>query len=386
MTKFNVNYVEDKNLINKAFEYNTKLLFGNDTTIYNNMGNLFHSRVSKITVSPYGTITNELNGTNTGLCTYNTDNTCSIDSYGIVNAPESEHKGMLHSMIHEQNHALTSYIPEIYSKYTNGLQTNSTYKANLYGIIASIDLIDYNSNYEFYGYMFNETMMDIYSSMAIIGFDGGHGTDTVDDVLTTNYRMWKEFESGYSIFSSITRLFIAAFSNNPYIKYQELIDNGIGILNIKTENKNNEKVFANDFIYGIICDPMHIEREYDKYVGAGEYKKLATSIDLMFNKYLKGDQNHMMPETVKLTMKEIANFINKKNAAQFNAGNYDVVTINLITSNFNAIWNSLQREYRAFYTKAEIDDILDNADEDYRSAATIENNGRQLVKTRNNKF
>ena len=55
-------------------------------------------------------------------------------------------------------------------------------------------------------------------------------------ILKTNYNDWENETTGYSIFTSITRLTIAAFSNNGFINYQNTVDNGMSIFNGTTKS------------------------------------------------------------------------------------------------------------------------------------------------------
>ena len=56
------------------------------------------------------------------------------------------------------------------------------------------------------------------------------------DILNNNYNDWGNETAGYSIFTSITRLTIAAFSNNGFINYQNAVDNGMSIFNGTTKS------------------------------------------------------------------------------------------------------------------------------------------------------
>ena len=129
-------------------------------------------------------------------------------------------------------------------------------------------------------------------------------------ILKTNYNDWGNETTGYSIFTSITRLTIAAFSNNGFINYQNAVDNGMSIFNGTTKMKNGETYKINDFLYGIVFDPLHIEAEFDKFMGEGYYRTFCEYLDRLF--YLSLTKQKLPSAEVKRVMNILPDFINKK--------------------------------------------------------------------------
>lgn len=178
-------------------------------------------------------------------------------------------------------------------------------------------------------------------------------------ILKTNYNDWGNETTGYSIFTSITRLTIAAFSNNGFINYQNAVDNGMSIFNGTTKMKNGETYKINDFLYGIVFDPLHIEAEFDKFMGEGYYRTFCEYLDRLF--YLSLTKQKLPSDEVKRVMNILPDFINKKINYYRQKGIISLENANMIVGNFNQIWNSMQQEYSSFFTKQDIEDIARRA-------------------------
>lgn len=213
----------------------------------------------------------------------------------------------------------------------------------------------------YYGKMFNETWMDIYTTIGLVSFDSQFKDSgvTADTVLKTNYKNWGDASTGYSVLTSITRLAIAAFSNNGSINYQNLIGQGYGIVDINTKTRSQRILKANDFIYGIMCDPMHIEQEFDKIMGEGSYRIFAEYLDRLFLNYQK--TKSLSPIEVKRVMNILPDYLNRKCNLYLTNGTFSQEEINRIIGNFNVIWNSLQQEYGAYFSQEEINNIARRA-------------------------
>lgn len=202
-------------------------------------------------------------------------------------------------------------------------------------------------------------MMDIISSIAINYFDSNGNSKTVNDILNNNYNDWGNEKTGYSIFTSLTRLAIAAFSNVANPNYDSVVKSGYGIFDVKTKLKNGETHRANDFLYGIVYDPLHIEEEFDKFMGNGYYRTFCEYLDRLFRLSLS---NQKLPsDEVKRVMNILPNFLNKKINYYRKNNLMNLETANQIVGNFNRTWNSMQREYGAYFSQEDIDDIARRA-------------------------
>lgn len=363
MTQFSYSHVKDKELIEKSINYNAWLLFGkNNKNQINNFFKLFQQKVSTISVLPHGSRTQHINPRVPGICRRIDENTgaLAIEMLGYKNAPASQQDFLLHEGPHEFCHAFADLAPLIYSKYTNGRTKDGVKYFNEMGMISEKDAkTGQPVGQHFYGKMFNETMMDIFTTMGLAAFDSdfqnkNRGT-TVDSVMKTNYKSWGDATTGYSIFTSITRLAIAAFSNNGDINYQDLSNKGYGIININTEGANHQKLKANDFIYGIMCDPQHIEDEFDKVMGDGYYRVFTEYLDRLFISFQRTGQ--VPPQEVKRIMNILPDFLNKKCAYNLRNGIFTQNTSQKIIGDFNRIWNSMQKEYGAYFSQSDINEI-----------------------------
>lgn len=367
MTKFNYSSYIDKNFCDKAFYYNAWLLFGKDNFKIDKFKQYFLDSVKQVNILPYGSTGKYITPKKPGICcTINDGIEIEIEAAGVKNAPLSKHQWILHEIVHEFCHAFSHLAPQIYSKYPQGKLINDdearTIKCeNTMGIISeknphTKELI----GFRFYGDMFRETMMDMITSIGLVSFEPQYTNKNVnaDTILRKHYNDWHASETGYTIFTSITRLLIAAFSNNGNINFQQLIKEGKGIFNVDVVMKNGTNLKANDFIYGIMCDPLHIQDTFDKYMGEGVYRLFSRLLDKSFILYKRtGELPEDFTTDLKVIMKYIANFLNVKLSDYVDNKLLDINGKNKIIDNFNIIWNSMLTEYRTYFDQDEYDEI-----------------------------
>lgn len=137
--------------------------------------------------------------------------------------------------------------------------------------------------------------------------------------------------------------------------YDAVIRSGYGIFDVKKKLKNGEMQYANDFLYGIIYDPLHIEEEFDKFMGNGYYRTFCEYLDKLFLTAL--DNQKLPSDDVKRVMNILPDFLNKKMNFYLKNNLMDLDVANQIVSTFNRIWNSMQKEYGAYFSQKDIDDI-----------------------------
>ena len=279
---------------------------------------------------------------------------------GYNGAKSSKYSWIKHEGTHEFCHSFVNLLPQIMSKNPDGIIRNGILYKNHMGMIRESnaktgELVGQH----YYGKMYNETMMDIITSMAINCFDSNSRGASINKILKTNYDDWKNETTGYSIFTSITRLTIAVFSNNGFINYQNAVDNGMSILDGTTKMKNGETYKINNFLYGIVFDPLHIEAEFDKFMGEGYYRTFCEYLDRLF--YISLTKRKLPSDKVKRIMNILPDFINKKINYHRQKGIISLENANMIVGNFNQIWNSMQQEYSSFFTKQDIEDIARRA-------------------------
>ena len=134
---------------------------------------------------------------------------------------------------------------------------------------------------------------------------------------------------------------------------------GYGIFDAKTKLKNGDQHRVNDFLYGIVYDPLHIEEEFDKYMGNGYYRTFCEYLDRLFT--LSLSKQKLPSDEVKRVMNILPDFLNKKINYYLKNNFIDSNTANQIASNFNRIWNSMRKEYGAYFSQEEIDNIARRA-------------------------
>ena len=106
-------------------------------------------------------------------------------------------------------------------------------------------------------------------------------------------------------------------------------------------------------------DPLHIEQEFDKYMGDDAYRTVCQFLDGMFLEYQRTKK--ISPDSVKLIMNLLPDFCNKKMSDYEKRGAISEEERIAMVGNFNKIWNSMQSEYGSYFSKKDIDDIYDRA-------------------------
>lgn len=367
MTVFNYSNNIDKNICDKAFYYNAWLLFGKDNLKIDTFKKIFVDIVKKVNILPYGSTGKYITPMKPGTCsTIDNDNELEIEAAGTKNAPLNRYPWILHEIIHEYCHAFSHLAPLIFSKYPKGKIINDVELGeiqcdNTMGLISEKDPTTRELvGSRYYGDMFRETMMDMITSIGLVTYDPqlSKGKANADTILKSHHIEWHSTETRYTIFTSITRLMIASFSNNGYTNYQEIINNGNGIFDSNVEMKNGENLKANDFVYGIMCDPLHVQDCFDKYEGEGAYILFAKILDRNFKQYkLTGVLPQGFTSDLKVIMKYIANFLNVKLSDYIGRNLITVEGKNKIIDNFNIIWNTMLNEYNTYFDQEEYDEM-----------------------------
>jgi len=113
------------------------------------------------------------------------------------------------------------------------------------------------------------------------------------------------------------------------------------------------------FLYGIVFDPLHTDQEYDRFMGPGSYRVFCEYLDRLFLAFVKSQQ--IPPEEVKSIMNILPDFLNRKISYYLQHGIIERDGADQIVGNFNRIWNSMQIEYRSFFSQNDIDGIAKRA-------------------------
>lgn len=304
----------DKILIDKAYRYLSNIIIGSkNTELQKLFDNLFNQEVDKIVIHPFNHDIFIDNGKALGFCRMNDNGKLDIEICGSENIPNNEQDNLTHRFVHEFCHAFV----DVFQKATaqKNIQDGIVYKNSL-GLIKMTDAKTGKLVGKHYiGKMLNETMMDIISAMAINIQTGGKNKITINDMLENNYKINGNSATGYTIFTSITRLVIMAFANAPLsdINYQKIAENNESIFMAKITANNGQQMFANDFLYGIVFDHSHIQREFNKVMGTYEncisYELFAQLLDVMFIDYF--NKKTINKDHIKLVMEILPDFCNK---------------------------------------------------------------------------
>ncbi len=261
------------------------------------------------------------------------------------------------TVLHELCHAFCDVfcLRNSYSVVKNGIE----FKNNL-GMVKQ-DYVETKKpvGYSMYGKFYNETMMDIITAIATkTKIEGGNLT--VDDILSLNYRDWGCELDVYSPITSITRLTVAAFSNVASYKYQDIVNLGGSIFRGRVKKEGQKKAYLfNDFLYGIMCDPLHIDMVYDTYMGDGAFRDLSSFLDNIFKYQVSGISPRK--EEIKLVMDKLQTFANLRVRDYYRKGIFTYEEFAELASKFNHIFRQMQTEYDAHFSKEEIDDITERA-------------------------
>lgn len=363
---------KEKEIINILSDNIIKTFIGTDEKTIDRLKRLTDKYIKSIEIIPYGVYNEYISSYMPGICLNNADHTSKIVVYGFKNRGREYDKKIVHEFTHELIHAYNNFFPALLSENPNGKDVISSdgeifEEYSFTGELAFFNKNNYNESY-FYGKMFTETLTDLLTTISIKAYSKGFlpGDDNVDKVLKNHINTSGDYISAYGIFTSLTRLMIAAFSNNGNVSYQNLVDNGIGIITAETTTSLNKKLNLNDFIFGMTCDPMYLEKQYDLIMGPGKFIELSAKLDQIFDEYLNTSViNNKMISVIKDFMFELSHFLNKRKDYYINNGIMTYTEFNRIISNYNSIWNDLQIEYKSYFTNEDINYIYQKASEPF---------------------
>lgn len=361
----------DALLASSTFSRVANLLFGKrNVGLINQFKNIFNAYVTHLEILPQGEESDILTGDIAGACYLFKreahpeleDQAIGITIRGLEGATDDRADVIVHECTHEFVHACTELATRIRAKYRNGVDRNNTHVCNSFGTIEETRVVDGETVKEEYGIMFQETMTDMIASMALVTFPPKDDVN-IDDILTDSHIDIGNSTSAYDFFTSISRLMIAAFSLDATISYDELAKSGTGIFDTRTVLADGSSVFTNDFLYGIVFDPMHIEQVYDEVMGAGQYKKLCKSFDALFDHYKSTPYSNreqilrdIGPQVKQSIMEVLPQFVNRR--LYMLRDKTTQSQRDQIASNFNRIWNEMQRQYGAYFSQSEINQMI----------------------------
>lgn len=350
MEKFkNIKYLDSRDieLVEKGINYNTWLMCGSNTDNQNLLKTILIDKCANLNIIGKRDKHPILSTRTLGYCCADENQNYTIEMYGYKDSTAEEQKKLTHESVHEFCHA-TQYVMCDSSKYYH-------YNGCKYYVHGGTIVEEKVAEKKFsnYGVMFCETITDLLTSIAIVYNESNHRLNA-DQILTHNYRnMAKDglILDGYSIYTSIARLAIAAFNNGINFSYDNILRSGRSIITAKVTDRLGNTKPLNDMLYGIMFNSRHIEDCYDKYMGNNSYYELCSKLDTM----LKREQTN--PFTIKEVMQSLAVFHNKKNQDLFTSGAITQDELIQSTSFFNTIFNEMQNEFNAYFFQTDITTI-----------------------------
>lgn len=345
----NVTYEDPKDieLIEKGINYNAWLMCGNDTTQQKNIKNNLINKCIRLNIIGQYDKHSILSEKTLGYLSADKNQNYVIEMYGYKDSFFIDHPKLVYTSVHEFCHAMQHVMcdSEQFSEYNNCKYYNHG------GII--VEESKDSKNLDSYGNTFCETITDLLTLIAIIYQDNNYskfGLDA-DKILTSNCtKIVKDSLGidGYSIYTSIAILALAAFNNSINCSYDNLIKNGQSIVSAQVVDKLGNTKPLNDMLYGIMFDSKYIEDCYNKYMGNNSYYELCKQLDLMLK---TGRTNPFIMQEI---MQSLSIFHNRKNQDLFKLGAITEEELLESISSFNNIFNKVQNDFNAYFFKTDL--------------------------------
>ena len=344
MTKYYYSTKQDINLINNSYAFIAYLVFGiNKTNQIHNFTKLFNTEVKAINVYPNDYQNSYLNHKTRGICRQDPkDKKIIIEMLGYKQAKPQSYSFLIHEGLHEFSHAFADILPTVFAPLPQYNIINGIKHEIDMGLIKETDAKTHKFvATHYYGKLLNETMMDIISSIGVNLFYLQN--TNINIIFNQDYTKWHNVTTTFSKLTSITRLAIAAFANTPNINYYQVFKSGKSIFNLSIILNDNHKYKVNDFLYGILFDPLHIENVYNKFMKKDSYRTLCHLLDEIFTEW---QNNHKISQNkILIATNYLKKYLNLK--LEYYTKN-KIITFNnakKIQTNFNNIYNSLKIEY-----------------------------------------
>lgn len=345
-----------KQLLKKSIDANIAICFGKNKVMKKDYKELYKRLVNNIKIINNDEKTETNNGLADGVCKISDKKIEGYSTYSIVikglkeKMSDDDREFAIHECIHEFFHFSTNILTEIFSKHNDGIIEDDIIKRTRFGLISMRDKYT-GESYDRGNYfkMFNETMMDIMTTMAKSTYIDGECN--IERILSGNNLGVK---TAYTEMIPLTLLFISAFSNNPNPDYSKKIIEGKGIVRDKTITSKNKKVNTNDFITNSLCDPLLIEKEFDRYTSEGNFQSICYVLDeYYFN-------NKVNKEAIKIVIKSLSKFVSNKLNDKISKNVFSKEEAYQILLRFNEMFNKTLYYYGINLNEKDISDISKN--------------------------
>ena len=336
MFKFKYACERDKEMFMFSLDGILNILFGRDNLEKKkSFKEYWKSNISAVNIFPQET--DELDESNSIY-----DNGCyCINLFGYKNSVKEEHEAIHYYFIHEICNSISQILPK-YNKNKGYKDLKGNVKRPFMGAIYEESN---NGEKTIYGSLFNVASIDMITSMSKKANNG----EKIDDIFNTPYNNEDMEINSYQLFTSLTQLAIAAFSNNPCVNYDYAFKTSKELLNAKSYVSNEEKLWANDFLYGILYDPTHIERVFDRYMGEGQYKKLCLDLDNAFECAINGEQ--IPRELITRSMQKLTDFNNTRTYLKYDSKSYSKDIAKSIVGNYKKVYEQTIKEFSKINSK-----------------------------------
>lgn len=259
---------------------------------------------------------------------------------------------LANTIIHELMHAISAYLV-----YDENCASQSQTKGNIttinfHGHLGECDNI--SGNFSFYGKMICETLTNLISKMLLSSISSKvfDKNVTPDYILKNSYSSWDKYKDGYSVFTSLTRLFIASCSNDPNISFDQRIQSAEGFVFGSVLMNDRSIKDCNLLLSGYFFGFIDLMNEFDKFMGEDSFKKFIKQLDDEFEISLKTGKVNSVK--IREMMFILADFTNKRLTYMLSKNIITGENKSQIVSEFNKIWNSLYAEYSVLFTSEDI--------------------------------
>lgn len=368
MTKYNFNSNLDKEYFQRVLEYIANFLYGNNIRMKElYIGLMQKYLLSVTTYQPY-VANNHVTGFNPGITYCRADGSSDIHMYGFKtsNTNDPRFKFVVNEFIHECLHASITVLNFAFSE-----KKTMVINGQVVECIALAGEINYkfpDGRIERVGRMFNELLVDMLTSAISNRFDPyiGNRDISISETLKNPYTRWCDAKSGYTGLVTLAQLVNAAFSLEPVSTLATIVNRGDSILNRKISSKvleqtgayYQESLYPNLFIDSILCNPLLMQREFDRFMGDGSYYSFAKAMDAHFEKYLDSrTMDISFKRDILKVMKLISVFLNARKDYYHSKGFITLNDMNETVGEYNNIWNNIQSIYGISITQADINSI-----------------------------